>query len=168
MKWVAPEGPVYQAGTLSGNPLAVAAGIATLKALKKPGTYAKLEQYDGGTGHRVGRTLRSEPASRCRSTSIGSMFTVFFTASPVTDFQTAKASDTARYAKFFHAMLEKGVYFPPSQFETCFVSLAHTQKRYQGHNPGRPRSIQGSGSRLTGSSFIEAMTACRFLSDFRR
>jgi len=125
MKWVAPEGPVYQAGTLSGNPLAVAAGIAALKALKKPGTYAKLEQM---TAELVtGLAIAAERAgAQVHINCIGSMFTVFFTSSPVTDFEEAKTSATARYARFFHAMLDRGVYFPPSQFETCFMSLAHT------------------------------------------
>jgi len=125
MKWVAPEGPVYQAGTLSGNPLAVAAGIAALKALKQPGIYAKLERM---TAEVIGglRNAAAEAAVPVEINTIGSMFTVFFTSLPVTDFQTAKASDTGRYAKFFHALLDRGVYFPPSQFETCFVSLAHT------------------------------------------
>ena len=125
MKWVAPEGPVYQAGTLSGNPLAVAAGIATLKALKKGGNYAKLERM---TSELVsGLQASAEQAGiPIQINSIGSMFTVFFTASSVTDFQTAKECDTARYARFFHSMLKSGVYFPPSQFEACFVSLAHT------------------------------------------
>ena len=125
MKWVAPEGPVYQAGTLSGNPLAVAAGIATLKALKKGGNYAKLERM---TSELVsGLQATAEQAGiPIQINSIGSMFTVFFAASSVTDFQTAKECDTARYARFFHSMLKSGVYFPPSQFEACFVSLAHT------------------------------------------
>ena len=126
MKWIAPEGPVYQAGTLSGNPLAVAAGIATLKALKKPGTYAKLERTASElTSGLIGAAERA--GIPVQINSIGSMFTVFFASIPITDFQKAKTSDTARYAQFFHAMLDGGVYFPPSQFETCFVSLAHTQ-----------------------------------------
>ncbi len=125
MKWVAPEGPVYQAGTLSGNPLAVAAGIATLKALKKPGIYAKIERLTAELA--AGLLIAAERAGiPVQINSIGSMFTVFFASAPVTDFQTAKACDTARYAKFFNAMLDRGVYFPPSQFETCFMSLAHT------------------------------------------
>jgi glutamate-1-semialdehyde 2,1-aminomutase len=122
---VAPEGPVYQAGTLSGKPLAVAAGIAALKALKKPGTYAKLEHLTAElTSGLLNAAERAGIAVQINS--IGSMFTIFFASSPVTDFQTAKTSDTARYGKFFHAMLKRGVYLPPSQFETCFVSLAHT------------------------------------------
>jgi glutamate-1-semialdehyde 2,1-aminomutase len=126
MKLVAPEGPVYQAGTLSGNPLAVAAGIATLNALKQPDFYKKLEDM---TAELVaGLQKAAEQAGvPVQINSIGSMFTVFFTASPVTNFQTAKTCDTARYSTFFHSLLDQGVYFPPSQFETCFVSLAHTK-----------------------------------------
>jgi glutamate-1-semialdehyde 2,1-aminomutase len=125
MNWVAPEGPVYQAGTLSGNPLAVAAGIATLQALKNGGIYAKLERMTAELVSGL-RKASEQVGISMQINTIGSMFTVFFTASPVTNFQTAKQSDTARYGKFFHALLKKGVYFPPSQFETCFVSMAHT------------------------------------------
>jgi glutamate-1-semialdehyde 2,1-aminomutase len=127
MKWVAPEGQVYQAGTLSGNPLAVSAGIAMLKALKKPGTYSKLERT---TADLVSGLHKAAEAAGVpvQINSIGSMFTVFFTIAPVRDFQSAKASDAARYSRFFHSLLQRGIYFPPSQFETCFVSLAHTQK----------------------------------------
>jgi glutamate-1-semialdehyde 2,1-aminomutase len=126
MKWIAPEGPVYQAGTLSGNPLAVAAGIATLKALKKKGTYQKLERLTAEliSGLRKAAEHAGVPV---QINTIGSMFTVFFAPARVQDFQSAKTSDTALYAKFFHAMLGNGVYFPPSQFETCFVSLAHSK-----------------------------------------
>ena len=126
MKWVAPEGSVYQAGTLSGNPLAVAAGIAALKALKQAGSYRKLESM---TAELVAGLQRAaeQAGVPAQINRIGSMFTVFFTSSPVTNFQTAKTSDTTRYGKFFHSMLQQGVYFPPSQFETCFVSLAHTR-----------------------------------------
>jgi glutamate-1-semialdehyde 2,1-aminomutase len=124
MKWVAPEGPVYQAGTLSGNPLAVAAGIAALKALKTGGVYSKLERMtlELVSGMQKAAEYAGVPV---QINTIGSMFTVFFAPAPVADFQTAKNSDTARYAKFFHALLNRGVYFPPSQFETCFLSLAH-------------------------------------------
>ena len=126
MKLIAPEGPVYQAGTLSGNPLAVAAGIAALKAVTKPDVYVKLEEKTALLVDGL-RKAASAAGVEVIINSIGSMFTVFFTSSPVTDFQSAKTSDTARYAKFFHALLEHGVYFPPSQFETCFMSLAHTK-----------------------------------------
>jgi glutamate-1-semialdehyde 2,1-aminomutase len=126
MKWIAPEGPVYQAGTLSGNPLAVAAGIAMLKTLKKPGTYEKLERMTAELTAGL-RTVAERAGIPVQINSIGSMFTVFFASTAITDFEKAKTSDTVRYAKFFNAMLNGGVYFPPSQFETCFVSLAHTR-----------------------------------------
>ena len=126
MKWVAPEGPVYQAGTLSGNPLAVSAGIAALETLKAEGAYSKLAALTASLV--VGlKQAAVEAGVPVRINSIGSMFTVFFTETEVGDFQTAKTSDTERYARFFHALLKRGVYFPPSQFETCFLSLAHTK-----------------------------------------
>jgi glutamate-1-semialdehyde 2,1-aminomutase len=130
MKWIAPEGPVYQAGTLSGNPLAVAAGIATLEALKKPGTYRKLERLSSDLVNGLTRAAQ-EVGVPVQINRVGSMFTVFFTSTPVTDFRSAKTSDGARYGRFFHALLERGVYFPPSQFEAVFVSLAHTLKDIQ-------------------------------------
>ena len=125
MKWIAPEGPVYQAGTLSGNPLAVAAGIATLKELKKANTYKKLARM---TENLVSGLQKAADQAGIPVTinSIGSMFTVFFNDSAITDFTTAKTSNTELYGKFFHALLKEGIYFPPSQFETSFVSLAHT------------------------------------------
>ncbi len=124
MNCVAPQGPVYQAGTLSGNPLAVAAGIATLKALKRPGTYRDLEQMSAQLcdGLEHGAAEAEIPVQINR---VGSMLTVFFTEKPVKDYQSARTSDTVRYARFFHGLLERGVYFAPSQFEACFVSLAH-------------------------------------------
>ncbi len=130
MKWIAPEGPVYQAGTLSGNPLAVAAGIATLKTLKRAGTYRKLEHLSSVLAAGLAKAALDTgvPAQINR---VGSMFTVFFSSAPVTDFHSAKASDTDRYGRFFNALLDQGVYFPPSQFEAAFVSLAHTLKDVQ-------------------------------------
>jgi glutamate-1-semialdehyde 2,1-aminomutase len=130
MKWIAPEGPVYQAGTLSGNPLAVAAGIVTLEALKKPGTYRKLERLSSDLVNGLTRAAQ-EVGVPVQINRVGSMFTVFFTSTPVTDFRSAKTSDGARYGRFFHTLLERGVYFPPSQFEAAFVSLAHTLKDIQ-------------------------------------
>ncbi len=127
MNRIAPEGPVYQAGTLSGNPLAVAAGIATLEALRKPGAYRRLEQ----TAERLAEGLAEAAAARGTAVQVnrvGSMITVFFTSSPVTDFASARTSDTAAYGRFFHSLLERGIYFAPSQFEACFVSLAHSIK----------------------------------------
>jgi glutamate-1-semialdehyde 2,1-aminomutase len=127
MKWVAPEGPVYQAGTLSGNPLAVAAGIATLRALKKPWTYRRLEQMGAELQAGLEKAAADAGAS-VQVNRVGSMFTLFFTGTPVTDYRSAKTCDLARHSLFFHAMLERGVYMAPSQFEACFVSLAHTHR----------------------------------------
>ena len=126
MKLAAPEGPVYQAGTLSGNPLAVAAGIAALKSLKKPGTYRKLEVAGETLAEGIDREAIAAQAS-LKINRVGSMFTVFFASAPVIDFQSAKNTNTARYGKFFNALLDRGVYFAPSQFEACFISLAHRQ-----------------------------------------
>jgi glutamate-1-semialdehyde 2,1-aminomutase len=124
MSTVAPEGPVYQAGTLSGNPLAMAAGCAVLDRLQEAGVYEALE----GKSERLEAVLR-DTARRAGATvtinRVGSMITVFFCPGPVTDYAGAKLSDTKRFARFFHAMLERGVYLPPSQFEAAFVSLAH-------------------------------------------
>ena len=131
MEYVAPLGSVYQAGTLSGNPLAVSAGIATLRALAEPAAYARLEQ--------LGRTLEAgilDAAARARVpltvNRVGSMLTAFFTDGPVTDYASAKRSDTARYARYFHAMLDRGVFLAPSQFEAAFVSLAHSEEDLEG------------------------------------
>jgi glutamate-1-semialdehyde 2,1-aminomutase len=126
MAQVAPEGPVYQAGTLSGNPLAVAAGIAMLKVLgRDPGLYTRLDRL---TEQLAGRLLEEAGRAGVPVTlnRRGSMFTVFFTSRPVTDYASAKTSDTAAFSAFFRAMLEAGVYLPPSQFEAAFVSTAHT------------------------------------------
>ena len=117
--------PIYQAGTLSGNPLAMAAGIATLEALQAPGTYQALE----ATSARLAEGLAAAAARAGLATQInrvGSMLTGFFTATPVTDYATAKTADAARYGTFFRAMLERGVSLAPSQFEAAFLSLAHT------------------------------------------
>jgi glutamate-1-semialdehyde 2,1-aminomutase len=130
MNSVAPEGPVYQAGTLSGNPLAVSAGIATLKVLQKRGTYSRLEaagaQLAGGL-----EKAAFENGAAVQVARVGSMFTVFFSATPVTDFRSAKTCDTAQYGRFYHALLDEGVYFAPSQFEACFISLAHSPRDIQ-------------------------------------
>jgi glutamate-1-semialdehyde 2,1-aminomutase len=125
MDHVAPDGPVYQAGTLSGNPLAMAAGCVTLDALARPAAYEKLE---ASAARLHGGLMEATSSSDIKVTvnRVGSMFTLFFTPGPVTDYASAKTSDTALYARFFHAMLERGVYFPPAQFEAAFVSLAHS------------------------------------------
>jgi glutamate-1-semialdehyde 2,1-aminomutase len=124
MQQVSPVGPVYQAGTLSGNPLAMAAGIATLDALAEPGVYARLEE----TSRRLEDGLAGAVAragAKARVQRVGSMLTLFFSAEPVTDYAAAKRCDTAAFARFFHGMLARGVYLPASQFEAWFVSLAH-------------------------------------------
>jgi glutamate-1-semialdehyde 2,1-aminomutase len=127
MELVAPSGPVYQAGTLSGNPLAVAAGAKTLEVLRRPGTYERLEAL----GKRLGEGLMGEAKQAgipLQVNRVGSMLTAFFSSAPVTDYPSAKASDSARFGRFFGKMLKRGVYFPPSQFESLFVSTAHTEE----------------------------------------
>jgi glutamate-1-semialdehyde 2,1-aminomutase len=124
MATVAPEGPVYQAGTLSGNPLAMAAGAALLDLLARPGTYETLEARSARLEEGLRQAARDASAT-VTINRVGSMITVFFCAGPVVDYATAKASDTKRFGRFFHAMLERGVYLPPAQFEAAFVSLAH-------------------------------------------
>lgn len=124
MEWVAPAGPMYQAGTLSGNPLAMAAGIATLRELAQPGVYDQLENAASILANAT-RDVATRAGIPIQATSVGSMWGAFFTADPVTDYATAKHSDTARYARYFHALLDRGVYLAPSQFETGFVSTAH-------------------------------------------
>jgi glutamate-1-semialdehyde 2,1-aminomutase len=127
MALIAPAGPVYQAGTLSGNPLAMAAGSTTLRLLQAPGIYERLE--------RATQRLTAGLAEAARATdtplqisSAGSMWGFFFSDAPVTDYVSAKRSDTARFARFFHAMLDCGIYLAPSQFEAAFVSTMHSDE----------------------------------------
>ncbi|MDP3182500.1 MAG: glutamate-1-semialdehyde 2,1-aminomutase [Desulfobaccales bacterium] len=124
---MAPSGPIYQAGTLSGNPVAVAAGLTTLKALQRPGVYESLEEK----GAWLAREL-AQAAAQCRVpvtiNRVGSMLTVFFTPGPVTNLDDAKQADLGRFRQFFQGMLAAGLYLPPSQFEAVFVSLAHGQE----------------------------------------
>jgi glutamate-1-semialdehyde 2,1-aminomutase len=127
MDKLAPLGPVYQAGTLSGNPLAVTAGLAILKLLKDTNPYPELERRSAKLekGLREAAAQASVPA---RVNRVGSMLTAFFTEAQVTDWPSAKTCDTDRYARFFRSMLEEGVYLAPSQFECAFVSSAHTDE----------------------------------------
>jgi glutamate-1-semialdehyde 2,1-aminomutase len=127
MSMVSPEGPVYQAGTLSGNPLAMTAGIETLRILSRENTYDKLES--------TGALLEEGLADAARKAGVktkfyraGTMFCTYFTNTDVIDYKTAKTSDTARFSRFFSAIIKKGVYIAPSQFEAGFISLAHTEK----------------------------------------
>lgn len=136
MSRLAPTGPVYQAGTLSGNPLAMTAGITTLKILKRPGTYQKLDHLTGQLQRNLTRAANRSGVS-VQANQVGSMFTLFFTpgntgsdsnqgSDPVTDFPSAKQSDPERFSRFFWDMLKRGIYIPPSQFEAAFLSTAHT------------------------------------------
>jgi glutamate-1-semialdehyde 2,1-aminomutase len=126
MEWVAPVGPMYQAGTLSGNPLAMSAGIAVLDLLKEPGIWAKLEKtsVDLTSGITAAARAASVPIQQTR---VGTMFTTFFSEVPPRDWSTVKLADKARYGKFFHKMLENGVYLAPSAFEAGFMSIVHTK-----------------------------------------
>ncbi|MES1207955.1 MAG: glutamate-1-semialdehyde 2,1-aminomutase [Pseudomonadota bacterium] len=124
MNAVAPEGPVYQAGTLSGNPLAVAAGVATLKKLDDA-AFRTLESLGGMLEDGLGRVIRRSGV-KARIQRVGSAFTLFFTDLEVTDLASAKQADTARYGRYFNAMLDRGFYLPPAQLEAAFISLAHT------------------------------------------
>lgn len=155
MQLLAPLGPVYQAGTLSGNPLAVAAGLSTLKILIEKNPYADIARCVKKVNNRhrrfgrdaspyrlhltgkVGRTVPGEPLlpvteglsrAKVHCANMGGMFTIFFNESEVRNLADAKRCDTRRYARFFHGMLERGIYLPPSQFEVCFISAAHTDE----------------------------------------
>jgi glutamate-1-semialdehyde 2,1-aminomutase len=127
MEYVAPTGPVYQAGTLSGNPLAMAAGIATLKLLQQPGVYEELDRKAARLAAGIARAARAEGVP-IYQTRVGSMMCTFFNDQPVTDYASAKGVDTCTYGRFFHAMLANGIYLAPSQFETAFMSLAHSDE----------------------------------------
>ncbi|MFT3698877.1 MAG: glutamate-1-semialdehyde 2,1-aminomutase [Kofleriaceae bacterium] len=127
MSKLAPLGPVYQAGTLSGNPVAMAAGLTAIGILARPGTYERLNEL----GTKLADGFRSAAAAAKIPVQVnqsGSMVTMFFTATPVVDYATAKTSDTAAFGKFFRGMREAGVFLPPSQFEAMFTSLAHTDE----------------------------------------
>ncbi len=131
MEHVAPLGGVYQAGTLSGNPLVVAAGLATLRALRDPASYARLEQL-GALLQEGLETAARKAGVALTVNRVGSMLTGFFCEGPITDYASAKRSDTARYARYFHAMLQRGVFLAASQFEAAFVSMAHTEADLDG------------------------------------
>jgi glutamate-1-semialdehyde 2,1-aminomutase len=127
MNCIAPDGPVYQAGTLSGNPLAMVAGIATLKILQKNGFYEQLEEKSAGYAERL-KNIAGSVGIDVQLNRVGSMMTGFFTAEPVTDFESAMKADAARYAQHYRQMLAGGVYLAPSQFETAFISAAQTEE----------------------------------------
>jgi glutamate-1-semialdehyde 2,1-aminomutase len=128
MDLIAPLGPVYQAGTLSGNPLAMAAGCATLRYLRDhKDIYAKIDQLAAEVVDGVAAAAKDAGVTMCHN-RVGSMFTWFFTEGPVTDWDSAAKCDTEAFGRFFRAMLEGGIYLPPSQFEAAFLGAAHTER----------------------------------------
>jgi glutamate-1-semialdehyde 2,1-aminomutase len=132
MNLVAPLGPMYQAGTLSGNPLAMAAGCAMVKHLRehKQEIYPRIDKLSGELVEGVGSAAKEAGVPLCWN-RVGSMFTWFFTAGPVTDWDSAAKVDTQAFGKFFRAMLEAGIYLPPSQFEAAFLGTTHTPEDVQ-------------------------------------
>ena len=130
MDLLAPLGPVYQAGTLSGNPLAVTAGIETLKLVSAPGTYERLNDLGTMMAEGLREAVRETGTVACVN-QIGSMFTLFFGIDHVESYATATRSDTALFARFFQGMIAHGIYLPPSQFETAFISLLHSEAEVQ-------------------------------------
>ncbi|HET6342063.1 MAG TPA: glutamate-1-semialdehyde 2,1-aminomutase [Gemmatimonadota bacterium] len=129
MRHVAPEGDVYQAGTLSGNPVAMAAGSAALDRLADPGTYARLERLTGRLADGIRAAIRAGPAAgRASVETMASLLTLFWTPSPPADYDEARAGDGAAFARFFHAMLEHGILLPPSPYEAWFLTLAHGEE----------------------------------------
>jgi glutamate-1-semialdehyde 2,1-aminomutase len=140
MELIAPAGPVYQAGTLSGNPLAMAAGAATLRAIGEPGVFERLE----AAAQRLCSGFAQAAAEAdvpIQAACAGSMWGFFLADAPVVDYESARRSDTARYARLFHAMLERGVYLAPSQFEAAFLSTAHSDELIE-------RTIAAAGQAL--------------------
>jgi glutamate-1-semialdehyde 2,1-aminomutase len=130
MDQVAPDGPVYQAGTLSGNPLAMAAGIATLKLLKKEGFYKQLNDKAARFADRLGE-ISVQTNIPVQLNRVGSLMTGFFTAEKVVDFESAMTADTDRYGQHYRQMLSQGIYLAPSQFEVAFISAAQTEKQLE-------------------------------------
>jgi glutamate-1-semialdehyde 2,1-aminomutase len=126
MALIAPEGPVYQAGTLSGNPVAMAAGAASLRRLREPGVYDRLEKLAARLAEGLSQAAAHADVA-LQVQRVGSMLTPFFTDGPARDETSAKRCDTSAYSRFLHGLLDRGVYAPPSQFEAWFVSLAHTE-----------------------------------------
>jgi glutamate-1-semialdehyde 2,1-aminomutase len=127
MELVAPAGPMYQAGTLSGNPLAMAAGIKTLEILKRPGSYEKLEKLSSKLVQGF-LDAGKEAGHEITGGNIRGMFGIFFTKGPVNCFADASKSDVKKFAKWHRGMLERGIYLAPSQYEAGFMSLAHTEE----------------------------------------
>ena len=130
MEMMAPAGPVYQAGTLSGNPLAMTAGIETLKILSQPGTYQRLED----AAHRLEQGIAKAASFQKLNLAVSrftSLLTIFFTDTPALDYESVSQADTVLFGRFFQQLLSEGIYWPPSQFEAAFVSLAHSDEDFQ-------------------------------------
>jgi glutamate-1-semialdehyde 2,1-aminomutase len=125
MDRMAPDGPVYQAGTLSGNPIAMAAGLKTLEILRRPSTYDRLEELGAKLGDGLLKIAQEAGITSCLN-RVGSAMTLFFCEGPVTDYETAKSADTERFGRWFVGMRNRGIWLAPSQFEAVFVSLAHS------------------------------------------
>jgi glutamate-1-semialdehyde 2,1-aminomutase len=125
MDCLSPDGPVYQAGTLSGNPLALAAGLTQLRELDRIDGWRLLEELGAKLESRLADAIAGKELTWHR---IGSMFCLFFARGPIFDLESAQRSNTKRFAQFFHSCLEGGLYFPPSQFETAFISTAHSDE----------------------------------------
>jgi glutamate-1-semialdehyde 2,1-aminomutase len=149
MSMLSPEGPVYQAGTLSGNPIATTAGLATLR-LATDDVYTHLTE--------VGTTIKEAAAAALSASGVphtvqsaGTMFSVFFAAGPVRDYDAAQRQDTAAFAAFFHAMLDRGVYLPPSAYEAWFVSAAHDERAVQSVLDALPVAADAAASVREGS-----------------
>jgi len=143
MDLVAPAGPVYQAGTLSGNPLAVTAGLKTLQLLRRPGVYERLDRLTDELVRGL-RTEAMQAGVRLTINRVGAMFTAFFNGEPVVDYSSAKKADTAAFGRFFRILLDYGVYFPPAQFEAAFVSTAHTEEDVKETIQAAARALSGS------------------------
>jgi glutamate-1-semialdehyde 2,1-aminomutase len=142
MEKVAPLGPVYQAGTLSGNPVAISAGLATLKRLDAA-LYARLETLGARLQNGFERAIAKRGVEACVQ-RVGSMITLFFTKGPVQSWTDAKACDTKTFGRWHAAMLDRGVYWPPSQFEAAFVSGAHTESDIDQAVAAADESLAGS------------------------
>jgi glutamate-1-semialdehyde 2,1-aminomutase len=127
MQMMAPVGPVYQAGTLSGNPLAMTAGIETLKVLNHPEVYSQLENKAARLEQGIA-TVQNKTGINLYVSRVASLLTVFFTSNPVVNYESAKQANTTLFSKFFHGLLAEGIYWPPSQFEAAFISLAHDEE----------------------------------------
>lgn len=145
MRRISPSGDVYQAGTLSGNPMAVTAGLATLDQLAAPGTYDRLGRRSASLAEALAEAAAAAGVP-LQTASLGGMWGFFFADAPVTDYASAKASDVARYARFFHAMLREGIYLAPSQFEAAFVSTAHDAETDRATVAAFARALSDAGA----------------------